>query len=95
LISGEELLIEKLIVDNNILTLINPYCIVRFLDKNSNVKFQLDKWMPFTASDNFIVDPNHVITYNIPDEELASFYEQIVKSDNEVLDNEYYGQSIH
>lgn len=82
LISGEELLITNIKVVRNRAVITNPYCIIRVLGQEKT-NYQLDKWMPFTASDYFELDLNNIITYNVPNEELTSFYSHILQADND------------
>jgi len=82
LISGEELLVASAKFSKEKITFTNPYCIIRLLG-NEKTNYQLDKWMPFAASDNFTVEKKNIVTYNTPNEELTLFYTHAILVDNQ------------
>lgn len=94
--SGEELLVASAKLSKGKMIINNPYYIVRILGE-AKTNYQLDKWLPFAASDIFEIDLNNIITYTIPNEELILFYTHaiIVDSQQNASFKQYDSVQIH
>lgn len=80
--SGEELLVSNAKIARGRMVISNPYYIVRILGE-AKTNYQLDKWLPFAASDTFEIDLNNIITYTMPNEELIVFYAHAIIVDSQ------------
>jgi hypothetical protein len=87
--SGEELLVTNAKVSKGKMVIYNPYYIVRVLSE-AKTNYQLDKWLPFAASDIFEIDLNNIITYTVPSSELIAFYTHAIIADSQ--QDTTYGQ---
>lgn len=82
LITGELLLVSKMDIKEQYTIMHDPYLVIRAPRKDTSYgsHFGLESWIPYTKHASFPIDSRHIITYNVPDEELAMFYKEVIFS---------------
>lgn len=75
LITGEELIVSSMITDPSTgqIMVTYPYAVMRTI-MNGTTNLYLSKWMSYAASYLFIISRHSVVTINIPNKEILSYY---------------------
>lgn len=88
LVTGEELIgtTESDMESDEYINLDNPFRLSGMYDETGNYGIKITAFMSYSDDTLFTFKPNHVILYTYPTPELVSYYEEIVRKRNNMMD---------
>jgi hypothetical protein len=101
LVSGEELIVVKLLEDSlgDSFIVSKPYIILRQIVQNVPCLY-LSKWISYAGSDTFIIRKQAIMSLGIPNQEIMKYYnssleEEVMIDDNDKITTSQISTSYH